>query len=487
MEAIKKTAYRPLWHFAPQQNWINDPNGLVYFNEEYHLFYQYHPHGSTWGPMHWGHTVSKDLIHWEELAIALYPDENGTIFSGSAVVDWHNTTGFFPEEPGLVAIFTSHHEVKGEPVVQTQSLAYSYDNGRTWTKYDGNPVLCATNKPDFRDPKVFWHKDSGKWLMALATEQTISFYSSPDLKAWELESEFGDGIGFHGGVWECPDLFQLTIEGTEDSKWVLLVSVGDNPDYQEGSRTQYFVGQFDGSVFTPDDDEIRWLDFGRDNYAGVSFSDIPEADGRRIYTAWMSNWRYANHVPSNGWRGSMTAARTLGLKRLEENGEIVIVQHPVKELGTYFSRVAAEAKGLLLTDGRKEVIDCSLEAFDLRLEAVQIEARELGIIIHHNEEQYTTIQYSSAEHAITLLRKHAGPNDFSDMFAQPQHMKLHGSASDRLSLRILADAASIELFLADGSAAMTSLIFPDQTCRRITLYALDGTAQLVSCTVLAAE
>lgn len=437
--------------------------------------------------MHWGHAVSKDLVHWEELDIALYPDENGTIFSGSAVVDWHNTSGFFPDEPGLVAVFTSHLEVKGEPAVQTQSLAYSRDNGRTWTKYEGNPVLRVADKSDFRDPKVFWHKDSGKWMMVLAAGQTISFYSSPDLKVWEHESEFGDGIGFHGGVWECPDLFPLTVEGTDESKWVLLVSVGDNPEYNEGSRTQYFVGEFDGSAFAPDDREVRWLDFGRDNYAGVSFSDIPEADGRRIYIAWMSNWRYANHVPSNGWRGSMTAARTLGLKRLEENGELVIVQHPVEEIGTYFSRVAAQVEDLLLADGRQEIIDCKLDAFELRLEAEQIEARELGIILHHNEEQYTTVTYSAEEQELALLREHAGPHDFSDMFAKPQHMKLHESAPDRLRLRILADAASVELFLADGSAAMTSLVFPDQTCQKVTLYAVGGTAQLVSCTVLATE
>ncbi|MCM3630475.1 glycoside hydrolase family 32 protein [Paenibacillus glycanilyticus] len=484
MEAINKSSYRPLWHFAPQQNWINDPNGLVFFKGEYHLFYQYHPQGTTWGPMHWGHAVSTDLVQWEELEIALYPDENGTIFSGSAVVDWHNTTGFFPDEPGLVAIFTSHSEGKGEPVIQTQSLAYSRDNGRTWTKYEGNPVLRFADKEDFRDPKVFWHKDSGKWIMVLATGQTITLYSSPDLKSWKLESEFGDDIGFHGGVWECPDLFPLTIEGTDESKWVLLVSVGDSPDYNEGSRTQYFVGSFDGSVFTPDDAELRWLDYGRDNYAGVSFSDIPDEDGRRIYIAWMSNWRYANHVPSNGFRGSMTAARTLGLKR-RENGDVVIVQHPVQELENYFSNERIAVKDVVLADGRKEVIECSLEAFELRLEAEPLEAKEFGLIIHHNEEQYTTIQYSTDERVITLLREHAGPHDFSDMFAKPQQMKLE--PSDSLNLRILVDAASIELLLADGTAAMTSLIFPDQTCQKITLFASGGTVQLASLTVLAAK
>lgn len=485
MEAIKKSAYRPLWHFAPQQNWINDPNGLVFFNGEYHLFYQYHPAGTTWGPMHWGHAVSKDLVRWEELEIALYPDENGTIFSGSAVVDWHNTTGFFPEEPGLVAIFTSHLEVKGEPTVQTQSLAYSKDNGRSWTKYEGNPVLRAPEKPDFRDPKVFWHKESSKWIMVLAVGQTISIYSSLDLKAWETESEFGDGVGFHGGVWECPDLFPLTIEGTEESKWVLLVSVGDNPEFDEGSRTQYFVGQFDGSVFTPDDAELRWLDFGRDNYAGVSFSDIPEEDGRRIYIAWMSNWRYANHVPSNGFRGSMTAARRLGLKRSEENGDVVIVQHPVEEIGQYFSKESSVVKDVLLADGATQPINCTLDTFELRLEAEQIEAEQFGIIIHHTEEQYTTIQYTAQDHTITLLREHAGPHDFSDMFAKPQQMKL--APADSLNLRILVDAASIELFLADGTFAMTSLIFPDQTCEKITLFSKGGTLQLADLTILAAE
>lgn len=209
MSTILKQDYRNEYHFSPKEKWMNDPNGMVFFNGEYHLFYQHHPHGTTWGPMHWGHAVSRGLISWEELPIALLPDENGTIFSGSAVVDWNNTTGFFEGEPGLVAIFTHHLEVKDRDAIQTQSLAYSKDSGRSWTKYEGNPVLKHESFVDFRDPKVFWHEQTKEWVMIIACGQTVCLYRSPNLKDWTLGSEFGAGIGSHDGVWECPTCSRL--------------------------------------------------------------------------------------------------------------------------------------------------------------------------------------------------------------------------------------------------------------------------------------
>ncbi len=297
---IEMEQHRPHFHFTPESMWMNDPNGMVYYEGEYHLFYQHHPDDVVWGPMHWGHAVSTDLVHWEHLPIALYPDEYGYIFSGSAVVDWKNTSGFGSKHnPPLIAIFT-YHDVDGEQAgnndYQTQGIAYSIDKGRSWTKYENNPVLPNPGIKDFRDPKVIWYEPDQKWIMTLAAHDNVRFYSSPNLKDWIFESEFGKGIGAHGGVWECPDLFPMELDGTQ--KWVLLVSLNDGGP-NGGSGTQYFIGDFDGKTFINDNskNQILWLDYGRDNYAGVTWSDIPDEDGRRIFMGWMSNWSYAEVVP----------------------------------------------------------------------------------------------------------------------------------------------------------------------------------------------
>lgn len=475
LKITKLEKYRPALHFSPKKNWMNDPNGLVFFKGEYHLFYQHNPHGSTWGPMHWGHAVSKDLIVWEELEIALHPDENGTIFSGSIVVDWNNTTGFFNDEPGLVAIFTHHLEpVHGKEAVQTQSLAYSLDKGRSWIKYDGNPVLAPPSKPDFRDPKVFWHKESQKWMMALATGQTISFYSAPNLKDWKFESEFGENCGCHEGVWECPDLFELPIDNSNDKKWVLIVSIGDNPQYDEGSRTQYFVGSFDGKEFMPEHEEIKWLDYGKDNYAGVSFSDIPEADGRRIYLGWMSNWRYANQVPTEGWRSQMTLPRVLELR--EEKGEYYLVQHLVRELDTYFER-KEERTDTIITAKESTVFEVDDEYTEIILSLKNINANKYGLKIEHTDLQHTTITIDVNENVLSLSREKSGIVDFSDNFPKLQRVYLEDSQS--LDLRIIVDSASLELFINGGEQALTSLIFPDKVSKRVCLFAKDGEVNLV--------
>ncbi|MFT7791519.1 UNVERIFIED_CONTAM: glycoside hydrolase family 32 protein, partial [Escherichia coli] len=353
--------------------------------------------------MHWGHAVSKDLITWDELEIALHPDENGTIFSGSAVVDWNNTTGFFKEEPGLVATFTHHLEGDhGKQVVQTQSLAYSLDKGRSWIKYDGNPVLAHPSKPDFRDPKVFWHKETKKWIMVLATGQTISLYSSANLKEWKFESEFGESCGSHEGVWECPDLFELSIENSNDKKWVLIVSIGDNPNYDEGSRTQYFVGSFDGKKFTSEHEDIKWLDYGKDNYAGVSFSDIPEADGRRIYLGWMSNWRYANQVPTEGWRSQMTLPRELELH--EKKGDYYLVQNLVRELDTYFD-IKEERKEVIVTEEETTFFEVDDDYLEIILSLKNMNANKYGLTIEHTDSQYTTITIDTKENVLVLSRE----------------------------------------------------------------------------------
>jgi fructan beta-fructosidase len=466
--------YRPDLHFAPKKNWMNDPNGMVYFKGEYHLFFQHNPNDSIWGPMHWGHAVSKDMINWQELPIALYPDELGTIFSGSAVVDWHNTSGFFPDEPGIVAIFTHHLDKDdGTPAVQTQSLAYSHDKGRTWTKYEGNPVLGHPTKVDFRDPKVFWHAETAKWLMTLATGQTVTFYSSPNLIDWQFESEFGDNIGSHDGVWECPDLFELAVDNSEEKKWVLLVSIGDDPQFESGSRTQYFIGSFDGSTFTADNKEIHWLDFGKDNYAGVSFSDIPTEDGRRIYMGWMSNWRYANQVPTEGWRSQMTLPRTLALRHV--GAQLLVVQNPVEELDSYFTKVV-EFDDVLINSEETKTFAVDKSSVEIVLEIDNHDAKQFGVVLSHTASQKTVLVIEAETNRVTLDRKDSGQIAFSENFSNHQEFNLQ--ATNKVDLRIIVDSSSIEVFFNEGAYAVTSLIYPDKVCEEITLFSLGGAIQV---------
>src|SRR5215216_3309237 len=316
--------FRPLYHFTPPSNWMNDPNGMVYANGEYHLFYQYHPASDVWGPMHWGHAVSRDLLNWKHLSIALYPDELGTIFSGSAVVDTHNTAGFGKE--AMVAIFTHHKDN-----VQSQSLAYSMDSGRTWTKYHANPVLAAPNDtPDFRDPKVFWYgeQNTGHWVMCLAVRDRIMFYRSSNLIQWTHSGEFGPGYGSTAGVWETPELFELPVDHGPDTRWVLTIGVSDGAP-AGGSGTQYFIGSFDGRNFTSENppETVLWADYGADFYAAQSWNDEPY--GRRLLIAWMNNWQYALLSPSSsGQRGIFSLIREESLTRTESGVRLVSKSAP---------------------------------------------------------------------------------------------------------------------------------------------------------------
>ena len=303
--------YRPGIHFTPNKGWMNDPNGLVFFDEEYHLFYQHYPDSNVWDSMHWGHAVSKDLITWEHLPIALFPDELGYIFSGSAIVDSANVSGLGkPEQPPLLAFFTYHQmeDMKaGKTGYQSQGIAYSLDQGRTWKKYHQNPILEFPSIKDFRDPKVFYHAPSEKWVMVIGSGDHFKFYNSENLLDWSYASSFGKEIKTELGVWECPDLFPLSYKNEEI--WVLLCSLNDGGP-NGGSAIQYFLGSFDGQTFShkpeySSNEAPLWLDFGKDNFAGVSWSGIPKADGRRIFIGWMSNWQYALKVPTLDWRGTL--------------------------------------------------------------------------------------------------------------------------------------------------------------------------------------
>ncbi|MBD2868603.1 glycoside hydrolase family 32 protein [Paenibacillus arenilitoris] len=475
--------YRPQFHFSPPSKWMNDPNGMVYFEGEYHLFYQHHPDGTTWGPMHWGHAVSKDLVHWEHCGIALKPDEHGDIFSGSAVVDWHDTTVFFSGKPGLVAIFThSDHEPETNKLRQRQSLAYSADKGRTWTMYEGNPVLCSELLTDFRDPKVFWHEAGHRWVMVLAAGDRVQFYTSADLKDWSYASEFGAAEGSHAGVWECPDLFELPVDGDDGrTKWVLIVSIGDDPAYKEGSRTQYFVGEFDGDAFVSDasPDTVLWLDHGRDNYAGVTWSDAEREDGGKLFTGWMSNWKYANVTPTVSWRGAMTLPRVLRLKSSPSG--IRLTQEPATELGRLRGQAQSWTEAAV-RPGVNLLAGVGGDRYELECEIELGEAREVGFKLRKSEREETVVGYDAAEGQLFVDRRNAGEHAFHEAFACK-----HGASCElnggRLKLRLFVDHSSIEVFAGDGDIVLTNQIFPDPASTGIELYAVGGEAKLVSLTL----
>jgi fructan beta-fructosidase len=464
--------YRPQYHFTPESNWMNDPNGMVYYEGEYHLFYQYHPYSTVWGPMHWGHAVSKDLIHWEHLPIALSPDENGAIFSGSAVVDWKDSSGFFNGGTGLVAIFTSADGPK-----QTQSIAYSNDKGRTWSTYEGNPVLIDKSCPDFRDPKVFWHEESNKWIMVLAVGNHVRIYLSDDLKTWDFASEFGRDTGSHDGVWECPDLFELPIGDTNIKKWVMIVSIGNDDAHPEGSRTQYFIGEFDGKTFVNDnpDDTVLWLDYGRDNYAGVTWSDT--MDQRRVLIGWMSNWKYANITPTKEWRSAMTLPRELSLNNTSEG--IRLTQTPVKEIES-LRKEKRKWQDLIIHSNIDNLLsDCNGKEIELLAEFELNSAIEFGFEVRASNEEKTIIGYDTTTQELFIDRQHSGETSFHPLFAC-RHTARVEPEGGRVRLRLFLDWSSVEVFANSGETIMTDLIFPSSTSEGLALFASGGDVSLVS-------
>ncbi|SNR38255.1 glycoside hydrolase family 32 protein [Lutibacter flavus] len=461
-DSITGEQYRPNFHFTPKTGWMNDPNGMVFYEGEYHLFYQFYPDDNVWGPMHWGHAVSKDIIRWEHLPIALYPDELGYIFSGSAVIDWENTSGFGTKKNSpMVAIFT-YHSMEGEKAgtidFQTQGIAYSIDKGRTWIKYQNNPVITNPGIKDFRDPKVFWYAKENKWIMSLAVKNHIAFYSSKDLKSWKLEGQFGADNGSHDGVWECPDLFPL-IDQNGVEKWVLLVSINPGGP-QGGSATQYFIGDFDGNTFTTSEKEIKWLDYGADNYAGITFSDIPENDGRRLFMGWLSNWQYAREVPTYSWRSAMTIPRELTLQETE-NGYIVN-SIPVEELQSILS------KGIIEKNNEFEVLAAT---YLLEIDKITSEAFSINLANRLNE----VLKISVIEDKLFVDRKLAGIGSFNDVFPAIHEVPLNGIRIHKIE--VFVDKASIEIFINNGERVITELVFPNEPYKSISI---SGDAELVT-------
>ncbi len=469
--------YRPQFHFSPREHWTNDPNGLVYFDGEYHLFFQYNPFGDVWGHMSWGHAVSRDLVHWQELPVAL-PEENGImIFTGSTVVDARNTSGFCANgKPCMVAVYTGHTPpAPGHSALQTQNLAYSNDLGRSWTKYSGNPVLNL-NLPDFRDPHIFWSDQSRQWVMivALPQEHKVLFYGSPNLKVWERLSEFGPA-GAAGGQWECPTLTEVAVAGSpRQTRWVL--KVGLNPGgLQGGSGEQYFVGSFDGRRFTNDNPSSTtlWTDYGKDCYCALSFNGIPRGE-RPVMLGWMNNWQYAAKVPTAPWRGQMTIPRRLQLVRLPEG--LRLAQQPVDAIN--------QLRGSHLAWQGQNVAELNLKlkgihwrSFELRTTLAPGPSEDVALRLLAGGGKYTTVGFANGE--LFVDRTQSGLTGFSKDFPVRTSAPL-ATGNAPLELTILVDRSTIEVFAQGGRVAMTDLVYPPAGAQGLELSAGESGTMRVS-------
>ncbi|WP_461164493.1 glycoside hydrolase family 32 protein [Arthrobacter sp. R4-81] len=493
--------YRPKWHYSAERNWLNDPNGLIYSNGTYHLFYQHNPFGDDWGNMSWGHATSADLNQWTEHAVAIPCDDQEGIFSGSAVLDVHNTSGFGAGGvPPLVAIYTSAY-VGTSPLAgrQAQSLAYSTDDGATWAKYAGNPVLDRASA-DFRDPKVFWYDGDagGYWVMVAveALHREVLLYKSADLKSWEHLSTFGPANATEG-IWECPDLFELPVDGdVSDTRWVLVVNLSPG-GIAGGSGGQYFIGTFDGVTFSsettvteglqPDKSrmaEYGWLDWGRDYYASVSFSNVP--DGRRLMIGWMNNWQYAASTPTDGWRSAMSLAREVRL--VSRGGRPVLVQEAVDpfllepgvELFALDRQPLAEGVTWLPAEAHGDVlrIDAEFEPGP---------AGKVGFVLRAdtglNPAERTVVAYNAATGELSLDRTESGNVDFDATFPSVERVSVP-LENGRLRLRIFVDRCSVEVFAQDGLATITDLVFPANSSTVVGLFAEGDGGTLVSLAVV---
>ncbi len=455
--------YRPQVHFSPKVNWTNDPNGLVYMDGTYHLFFQFNPFGDQWGHMSWGHATSRDLVHWKEQKVAL-PEANGVmIFTGSTVVDANNTSGFcLQHKPCLVAIYTGHTmKSDSKPALQTQNLAYSNDGGMQWTKYSGNPVLDL-HMADFRDPKVFWSTASKRWIMvvSLPDDHKARFYGSADLKKWSQMGEFGPE-GAVGGQWECPELFELPVDGKAgETRWVL--KIGLNPGgLQGGSGEQYFVGRFDGTRFKNDNPAALqlWTDYGKDCYCALTFNNLP-AGRQPTMIGWMNNWEYANVVPTKPWRGQMTVPRALSLKTYPEG--IRLVQQPVEAL--------RELRDKHLSSADLKTVRAGV--LELRSTIDLGQATEAGWKIMSDGKTFTTVGYDVRAGTIFVDRTHSGNVGFSPKF--PARVSAPFQAGKTLRLHLVIDRSSVEVFVGDGQITLTNLVFPAPDGNRVEFYSIGG-------------
>lgn len=469
-DTANREKYRPLYHHTPLFGWMNDANGLIYKDGEYHLFYQYNPYGSMWGNMHWGHSVSRDLVSWEHLPVALERDTLGHIFSGSSVVDFNNSAGY--GEGSMISFYTSASDKNG----QIQCMAYSTDNGRTFTKYEANPVLRPFDGlKDFRDPKVFWYEPEKKWVMVVSADKEMRFYSSTDLKEWSYLSGFGEGHGVQPSQFECPDFFELAVDGNpQQKKWVLIVNINPGGIFG-GSATQYFVGDFDGTTFTCDTkpEVVKWLDWGKDHYATVCFSNTAD---RVIAVPWMSNWQYANTVPTKQFRSANALPRELTLYK--EKNDIYVAANPVKEV----EKLREESIAIDDFDFEEGChIDTILPnnegAYELNLALQSATADTYGFKLRNESGEYVDIYIDTKAGKVYMDRTHSGQTDFSPKeFAVATWGEI--SKNTAHTFQVFVDKCSIELFVDGGKVAMTNLVFPETPYNLIEFHAEGGKANV---------
>jgi sucrose-6-phosphate hydrolase SacC (GH32 family) len=461
--------YRPAFHHTPLYGWMNDPNGMFYKDGVWHLYFQYNPYGSKWQNMTWGHSTSRDLINWEQQPNAIMPNGLGSVFSGSAVVDHDNTAGFGRD--AVIAIYTSAGES------QVQSLAHSNDNGQSFTIYTDNPIITTTREA--RDPNMFWNEEISRWNLVLASALTheILIYSSPDLKEWTLESSFGRGYGGQDGVWECPDLVKLPIRGTSKSKWVLICNI--NPGGPAGgSATQYFVGDFDGHKFTCDNavNETRWMDYGKDHYAAVTWSGAP--DNRHTAIAWMSNWQYANEVPTMQFRSTNTLPRDLELFRAQD-GDLYLSVLPAKEIDLMRGACTLRnASAIATSEGASFALPTANDGIcEIDLDYSFRGTQDLTIELSNDKGERVTMNYDTRKRLFVMDRQESGLTKFSKHFPTATVAPTLNNRQDG-TLRLYVDRCSLEAFDGEGHFAMTNLVFPTTPYTTLTVSSEGGKAKI---------
>ena len=464
-DMTNKEKYRPVYHHTPAYGWMNDPNGMFYKDGVWHLYFQHNPYGSTWGNMTWGHSTSTDLVHWQYEGDPVMADALGAVFSGSSVVDKDNTAGL-----GAGTIVSFYTSAKSSPWgdVQMQSMAYSTDCGKTFTKYDGNPVITSTAR-DFRDPKVFWYAPGKHWVMMLAVGQEMQIWSSANLKDWKYESSFGAKQGAHGGVWECPDLVELPVEGTKEKRWVLICNINPGGPFG-GSATQYFVGTFDGKKFTNQfPTKTKWMDYGKDHYATVTFSNAP--DGRCVALGWMSNWQYAAIVPTKQYRSANTIARDLTLYR--QDGDLLLKSAPSKEIEKARSTKKSVPQ-FNVSDSYEiaSLLDGNDGAYEIEMEIKNNGAEKIAFTLQNAKGENVMMYYDTATRQFVMDRSNSGETSFSPDF--PAMTVAPAADVDDIRLRLFVDRSSIEAFGDGGKFVMTNIVFPAEPYNKMKFESVRG-------------
>ena len=464
-DMTNKEKYRPVYHHTPAYGWMNDPNGMFYKDGVWHLYFQHNPYGSVWGNLAWGHSTSTDLVHWQYEGDPVMADALGLIFSGSSVVDKDNTAGF-----GAGTIVSFYTSAKSSPWgdVQMQSMAYSTDGGKTFTKYDGNPIITSTAR-DFRDPKVFWYAPGKHWVMMLAVGQEMQIWSSADLKDWKYESSFGAKQGAHGGVWECPDLVELPVEGTKEKRWVLICNINPGGPFG-GSATQYFVGTFDGKKFTNQfPTKTKWMDYGKDHYATVTFSNAP--DGRCVALGWMSNWQYAAVVPTKQYRSANTIARDLTLYR--QDGDLLLKSAPSKEIEKARSTKKSVPQ-FNVSDSYEiaSLLDGNDGAYEIEMEIKNNGAEKIAFTLQNAKGENVMMYYDTATRQFVMDRSNSGETSFSPDF--PAMTVAPAADVDDIRLRLFVDRSSIEAFGDGGKFVMTNIVFPAEPYNKMKFESVRG-------------